>query len=402
MAVISLNIAGLLNGFAGAQCLGKAAIASGLVAVSLTALASEPYTPVEANEVVATLPNVPDLTDMWQAHWERPDDVTAIQSLAAAHLDYAVSAVDVRGFGASETLLRKSIRQGADDANVWWQLATALKGQHRFDEAAQALEQAVQMDAADPQKWLDRANLLALLGDYDQAQQSCRPVILNLPQLVGATCMAMASGNQAPESAYQSLALALSKYRTFASPEVQSWSLTVLANLAERSNDPETAAAHLKDAINSHPTDRYAVLALGSALLRLGRQDSEYIEAVEPFDRLDDPAVQLRLLALGAAHEGDQQNLARWFEAAHRRGVSADRTFAEYLHWLNRDPERAATVAAQNFESQKGTEDIWLAVITALEADDSERLQHISQWLATSGYQDRRVELLLQQRGVSL
>lgn len=386
--------------------LGRLAGITLLILGAATAHAGEPYTPDRADQVVARLPDFEGqgVEALRVRYRQQPADRETTLSLAARYLEHALKSGDARGFGAAEATLTKLLAVRPNDAALHWQLATALRGQHQFGRALQSLDTALSLQPDNAQMWLDRASLLALVGDYGRAEQSCRPVVLSMPALVGSACMAMAkAGGRSPQSNYQKLLHDFDQYRRHASADVQAWVLTVLADLAERAGQPERAVDHLRSAVSVHPEDRFAVLALATALLRQDRYSEMQLLIGSPAsEQSTDISLQIRQLAASGRtfdHHRLNESLASWYQRSQMRGPLADRTAVEYLYWIKGDVQQAAVVAERNFAKQKAAEDVWLAAATAHAAGDQQRLERVRQWMASVDYEDARIDDLSNQAG---
>ena len=383
---------GRLNLNRRSQCAG---VLSGAL-LSFAAIAATPYVPDQADAVVAELPMIaasPQIATLrreWQNN--RADGALRLQ-LADAYLDHALTTGDARGFSLAQGLLEEAEESDAADQR----LAAALRGQHRFAAAADALHRILARGSNDPQVWLDLAALRATEGKPEQSARACQPLFLSAARLVAVTCLAQAQGALEPQRHEVELREALHLYQDHSTVDVQNWVLSILAELAQRQGALDRAEDYLQTAVALDSRDRQTVIELAYLMLERGR-------AADVLELLDQSAVQGAELLRAAAQRqlgvsSHNRKLQVEVESARRRGPAGARLVAEYELLVSGDAGVAAEAAFANWTLQKGAADVWLAARAAVAANRSDQRDEIRAWLSASGVKDQRVAKLLAQEG---
>lgn len=367
-----------------------------LLAVGLSAQASsEAYTPSNDATVVAVLPTsmaIPQLAAMRAAARSNPENPVAASDLAAAYLQFARQYSDARGYSLALQSLSTAKAAHPDALELSLLQARALRGLHEYSQALFILDETVHRHPESGQAWLDRANLLHLLGRFQQSEQSCRPLLVSASSLIARTCLAQARGGYLPPAeSYRELLPIWQRHQYRAAPGIRIWSLHVLAELAERSGNADAAKRHLLTALDLDETDRETRLALDSLHLREKRSNAVYSQISYTSKSGIDSATWIRALAANPGDTAAQSQLNRYFAGLSRRGPIHERSYLEYLFWVLDAPPKTADVAAAVFAQQKGAEDIWLAYRSAVRTNNPSLKARIEGWMQQTGYQDARL-----------
>ena len=375
-----------------------------------------PYTPKDGSAVIEQLPRRADATQMQlralrQQLTATPQDLALATSLAQRYISLARSETDPRYLGYAQAALAPWWRQAAPPLPVRLLRATILQSTHQFGPALQDLDFVIAQEPANGQAWLTRATVLTVQGDYTKATASCARLSALSTQLVTVTCIAnVASVTGRAASSEQLLDLTLQRSAGVA-PELESWALTLLAEMATRRGETALAEARYKKALAQQPRDSYLLGAYTDFLLDRQRTQ-EVVKLLQDQQRID--ALLLRYaLALQAlpgqqaAFQAAKTELAARFHAAMQRGDTVhQREQARFALFLQQDVPAALQLAQKNWAIQKEVPDMRILLEAALAARNYAAAQPVLAWIAEHGVEDvalqRLVKLLGPQDGQKL
>lgn len=368
-----------------------------------------PYTPKDGSTVIEQLPRRADATQMALRNLRQqltatPQDLALATGLAQRYISLARSETDPRYLGYAQAALSPWWRQAAPPLPVRLLRATILQSTHHFDAALQDLDFVIAQEPANGQAWLTRATVLTVQGDYAKATASCARLSGLSTQLVTVTCIAnVASVTGRAAASEQLLDLTLQRSAGVA-PELESWALTLLAEMATRRGETALAEARYKKALAQQPRDSYLLAAYTDFLLD-GQRAQEVVKLLQDQQRID--ALLLRYaLALQAlpgqqtAFQAAKAELAARFNAAMQRGDTVhQREQARFALFLQQDLSTALQLAQKNWAIQKEVPDMRILLEAALAARNYPAAQPVLAWIATHGVEDVALQRLVKQLG---
>ena len=368
-----------------------------------------PYTPKDGSTVIEQLPRRADATQLAlrglrQQLNATPDDLALASGLAQRYIALARSETDPRYLGYAQAALAPWWRQTAPPLPVRLLRATILQSTHKFGFALQDLDAVIAQQPQNGQAWLTRATVLTVQGDYAQATSSCARLSALTTQLVTVTCLAnIASVTGRAASSERLLDLTLQR-SSGAAPELESWALTLLAEMATRRGELALAEARYQTALAQQPRDSYLLGAYGDFLLDRQRPQ-EVVTLLKDQQRID--ALLLRhALALQAlpgqqtAFLAAKAELAARFNAAMQRGDTVhQREQARFALFLQHDIPAALQLAQQNWAIQKEVPDMRILLEAALAARNYGAAQPVLAWIAANGVEDVALQRLVRQLG---
>lgn len=385
-------------------------IAISLLCACLPALAlAAPYTPKDGGTVIEQLPRRADATQLElralrQQLNTTPQDLALASGLAQRYIGLARSETDPRYLGYAQAALAPWWRQAAPPVPVRLLRATILQSSHQFGPALQDLDAVIAQEPGNGQAWLTRATVLTVQGDYAQATASCARLSALTTQLVTVTCIAnVASVTGRAASSERLLDLTLQR-STGAAPELESWALTLLAEMATRRGETALAEARYKKALAQQPRDSYLLGAYTDFLLDQ-RRPQEVVKLLKDQQRID--ALLLRhALALQALpgqqapFQAAKAELAARFHAAMQRGDTVhQREQARFALFLQQDLPAALQLAQKNWAIQKEVPDMRILLEAALAARNYAAAQPVLAWVAAHGVEDVALQRLIRQLG---
>ncbi|MGK5028686.1 hypothetical protein [Janthinobacterium sp. MDT1-19] len=379
-----------------------------LLCACLPALAlAAPYTPKDGSVVIEQLARRADATQvalcgLRQQLNATPGDLALATGLAQRYIALARSETDPRYLGYAQAALAPWWRQAAPPVPVRLLRATILQSTHHFAAALQDLDAVIAQQPQNGQAWLTRATVLTVQGDYAQATAACARLSALTTQLVTVTCLAnVASVTGRAASSERLLDLTLQR-SAGAAPELESWALTLLAEMATRRAELALAEARYKQALAQQPRDSYLLGAYADFLLDQ-RRPQEVVTLLKDQQRID--ALLLRYaLALQslpgrqAAFLAAKAELAARFYAAMQRGDTVhQREQARYTLFLQQDIPAALQLAQQNWAIQKEVPDMRILLEAALAARNQGAAQPVLAWIAAHGVEDAALQRLVRQ-----
>ena len=380
-----------------------------LLALALLAPAAHaaPYLPGGGDQVIEVLPRRTDpvQSQLHQLRAElaaRPQDLALATSLAQRYLGLARSETDPRYQGYAQAALAPWWHLAAPPVAVRLLRATLLQSTHQFPAALADLDAVLKADPGNAQAWLTRATVLTVQGEYAQATASCARLSTLATQLVAITCIASVAGVTGRAAQSEHLLDLTLQRSAGAGPELETWVLTLLAEMATRRGDAATAEVRFRRALAISPSDSYLRAAYADFLLDQQRP-LDVVKLVRDQSRID--ALLLRHALALQQIPGSQRALAAAdaelrarFNAAMQRGDSVhQREQARYELHLHRDAKTALALAQKNWDVQKEPADLRIYLEAALQARDSAAAAPVLTWIRNKGVQDAAVLKLVQQ-----
>jgi len=363
---------------------------------------ARPYVPASDDVVVERLarasrdPRAQELSALRRALAEAPDDPQLAAQLARQEIDEARRRSDPRHLGYAQAALQRWWLTPTPPIEVLILRATIRQSRHEFESARSDLDQAVERAPDDPQAWLTRSVVLAVLGRYAEARASCLPLPRLTTPLIAQVCSAAIdgiTGKAVPATAALTAAIA-------ANPDDggRAWALSVLGDLDVVRGDLAAAEGHLRGSLDLEVEDAYTRAALADLLLE-ERRYREVKELCAGREQNDGLLLRLALAESGAKASGaaeHAQELAARFEASRLRGDALHkREEARFELVLRHDPERALELASANWRVQHEAADARILLEAAVAAGRGGAAEPAVRWLAETQHEDRRLTALL-------
>jgi tetratricopeptide (TPR) repeat protein len=178
-------------------------------------------------------------------------------------------------------------------------------------------------------------------------------------------------------------------------PQMRTWVLTLLAEMAVRLGESSNAERHFLQALSISPADTYLQGAYADFLLDQGRH-REVIRMLKDRTRVDGLLLRYAL-ALNAMQDALAMSnvlaLQDRFEAATLRGDTVhQREQARFELHLRKNAERALALAQRNWQVQREPADVRIYLEAARAARDVASEKTILAWLRQTGLQDAALE----------
>lgn len=371
----------------------------------LAAAQAEPFLPASPDVVVEQLPSSAgpadaELRRLRRQLAEQPDNLAIAVRVADELIKTARSQAEPRYYGYAEAALQP-----------WWSLpkppdevllprATIRQHRHDFPGALADLRTLLTAQPAHFQARLTEAVILGVRGDYSTARRDCQLLTRLGNRLAAATCLAtIESLTGQARQAYRYLDGILANSPA-ADPEQRVWSLTALAEIAERLGDNEAAERHFANALDLPQADVYLLSAYADFLLDRQRP-IEVITLLQDRHRADGLILRLALAEQAVNSKGLPSHLAE-LEArilAYRQRGDAIHQREEALYTLHllKQARPALALALANWQVQREPADARLVLEAALACGDKPAAKPVLDWLKANKLEDRRLQTLAKQ-----
>ena len=383
-------------------------ICVGLIAgASATALAA-PFVPESDGQVLERLPFAPSDPVLRKVRAlngqlaRAPDDLPLAVMVAQGYSELGRVTGDPRYAGYAQAVLAP-----------WWSLegapqevlvlrATLRQRMHQFDLALADLATVLNVNPGNVEARLMRATVKQVQGAYDEAGEECRALQDLTEKLVWTACLAnvnAATGRL--REGYQQLRAVFTRYPV-AEPNLRSWVLTSLAEMATHAGMVPEAEAHFRTALTIAPADYYLLGAYADYLLDNGRPQE--VVALLRDKTAADPLLLRYGLALQAQNSNDLaaqvQQLDDRFAASRLRGDRVHlREEARFTLRLLIAPVAALKLAQENWQVQKEPADVRILLEAALAAHDTATVDLVRDWLRNSRLEDVQLQPMTAPRG---
>ena len=382
----------------------SAKIAAGLF-LGMTILApaiASPYLPSKDNQVLENLPSRNDsaqreLNNLRTQLIATPNNLALATDLAKRYINTGRNNADPRYLGYAQAALSPWWTMENPPIDVLVLRASLLQSTHQFEKSLTDLTSILKTDQNNVQAWLMHATIMQVTGEYQQAKNSCAKLYRLVPTLIFKTCLYnVANLNGDAKKSYTALSAEL-KNNTTATPDIQIWVSTLLAEMAQRLDDTTAAELHFKKALSLTVADSYLFGAYADFLLDQGR-NNEVIALLKDKTRAD--GLLLRY-ALALKEKGDIDATAQIdtlrvrFDSAMLRGDTVhQREQARFELHLMKNSTRALKLAQENWQIQKEPADLRILLEAALAAKEKAAAQPALAWLKKVDLQDSAVTRL--------
>lgn len=366
-----------------------------------------PFTPASDADIVERLPGrasdpaIRRVDSLRKQLAARPADTELRVEIARRYFDMAMAQGDPRYVGyasaAIAPLAKTAPANVSTQADYMLVLGLIQQFSHQFEPALSNLAKASQLNPSSPEPLLWRSAIFMVQARYPEATLECQRVVPLADPLLGTGCQAYVEATTGQlDNAFEKLALAV-KSTPQASPELQLWQATRLAEMAWRLGRFDTAEAYFKSALKLGVTDQFLLGAYADFLLARQRP-GEVISLLADWERSD---ILLLRLALAGKAIGDKRStdwatqLRDRFATATLRG---DRLHEQEAARFELDIEgnavKALNLASANYTVQKEPRDAEILMRSAVAAKQAKTAQVALDWLRTSRYQDPAIETL--------
>jgi tetratricopeptide (TPR) repeat protein len=253
-----------------------------------------------------------------------PNNVVLAVRAAERYVARSRRESDPRLLGQAQAALAPWWTQPEAPAPVMLIRATILQSNHDFTNAQRDLEFVVKRNPDNAQAWLTLATAQQVTGDLAAAERSCKKLHSLTQPIVAVTCSAGVDGMRGrARQAYEAINATVGATEQSAAPiGVQTWAITLQAELAERLGLTNDAERLYRKSLALDPADTYAIGAYADFLIDANRPLD--VLSLIPANTRADILLLRRAIAAKAAVAADAEQTARVlgerFAASRARG----------------------------------------------------------------------------------
>jgi tetratricopeptide (TPR) repeat protein len=381
-------------------------IATGWLALSTPSMAfGEPFLPQQDGQVLERLtvkaadPVAREIRTLRSDLLHDPQNVDVAVSLATKLIEQARSEGDPRFLGQAQAVLAPWLNHTIPPPSTLLLRATIRQNAHEFDLALADLDAVLSMQPTNAQAWLTKASIYQVQGRYEEARRACQPLFRLTGRHVPLTCLSDIAGLTGQASKSREL-LTSNPERPGISVRERLWVLTILAEIAARTGDAQSAEKYFADARSLGVKDQYLLGAYADFLLDQERLP-EVVTLLQRETRADGLLLRLTLaeqgLDLPASKDHTVELVAR-FAASRERGTRVHvREEARFTLALLYDPKTALGLAQANWDIQKEPWDARLLLESALAVGSQHAAKPVITWLHSNHVEDVQLHKLAAQ-----
>jgi hypothetical protein len=385
------RLAGLLIGLIALLSSGAAAAAH-----------SVPYVPSSPDIVLEQVPSMADPRvrgfDVLRGRLNTdPHNMDLAVRLANAYIDYGRSTGDARYIGRGQAVVEPWFALNPVPIPVLLVRATVEQNRHAFQESRSELTALLQRSPRNLQAWLTLATVEMVQADYAAANDSCVQVAQIGGDFMGMLCTAqLRSLTGHARQAYALLRL-IEHPGPIAPPAIQSYVEGLLADTAARLGSNAAADRHFQAALQWTPGDNFLLADYADFLL--DRHQPAAVKRLLAGYEASDTSFLRIVFAECALHDPrashDAAEMQARFAAMDRRGSRLyDREHAEFVLYVQHDPERALRLAEQNWTVQRSPRDMRILLEAALAAREPQAARPVLAMLPQTHLQDPEIARL--------
>jgi tetratricopeptide (TPR) repeat protein len=370
----------------------KVLIAAMLLGSLASAVEARPYVPKDDSVVLGEVAPGTRHTEL-AARQMAAQRLDVALPLAQHYIRQARSTGDLRFLGYADAILERWTGPNSSSPDALVLHATVLQSRHEFSQALSVLDQARTLRPDDPQAWLTSATVLRVLGRYDQALSACQQVARRADPAVAQLCTQSIRGLTGDlTSAYAALMQIDSQGMRV---DERAWRDSELGEMAVRLGKDDEAEHWFQNGLAADPDDFYIRAAYADLLLRRNRA-RDALELLRGRDTLEPLLLRIAIAQRMLDDPGLRQSSARLsaaFAAETQRGDGIHRREeARFLLDVQNDPRTALTVAQENWQIQRESDDILVFIRAAQAAGTPGAADAARTFVRQHGLQDARLQ----------
>ena len=262
------------------------------------------------------------------------------------------------------------------------------------------LTEVVRLEPNNAVAWSWLAAVYLVTADYSKAREACdrlKPLAVDLA-VVG--CLAYVDSlTGRAQFGLERLSMAL-RQQPKADPALRLWTLTRMAEIAERLGDNRLAEQHFRAALALDVRDTYLLAAFSDFLLDQGRP-TEVLTLLKDFSRADTLLLRLALAARDANSPDAakyQQEMRERFDAARRQGDALhEKEESRFARSLLKENQRALALAESNYRFQREAADARALLEASISCRSPQSAEPVLQWMALNRIESVTLQSLARQ-----
>jgi hypothetical protein len=332
----------------------------------------------------------------WRAN---PNDIETATTAARLSFLAAMNEGDPRWLGNARAMLNPWWGKQDLPAQSLFIRALVRQGLHEFDAALADLNLAIGKDSAQPEFWAWRFAIYMVKADIDQAKQECQAIGTRFGNSEQASCQAvLLYRTGSPQQAITQLDN-LTRHPDYQGRYAKEWLAYHRGEARRVSGDPAGAEKIWADYLQGNPKSHVLQLALVELLNEQQKFAAAWKHnAATP--RSDALMVQAIKTSQGLQN-GQADQLRREFndrltQQTSRGDFVNERPVIDYLLNVIGDSRQALAMAQQSWKTQREPADAFLFAQAAIQNSTPRQAAEILKWQAETGYQEPRLNQLLE------
>jgi predicted Zn-dependent protease len=375
----------------------------GWIMLSQTLVASaEPFRPVDDRQVLEQLsfnaadPVAREIRALRSNLAKNSRDLNFALHLATRYIELNRSEGDPRFLGQAQAVLAPWWQESTPPPAALLLRATIKQNAHAFDSALADLDGVLGIQPTNAQAWLTKASILQVQARYDDARRACQPLARLTARHVFLACLSDISGLTGLAAKSQKVLRGLLDHPGVSDSE-RVWISTMLAEIAARTGDAQTADRSFAEVLKTGVKNQYLLGAYADFLLDQGRH-RDVLNLLQHETRADGLLLRLAIaeqaLSLPSFRDHAAMLTAR-FSASRNRGTNVhEREEARFTLALLRNPQQALSLAQTNWHVQREPADARILLESALAAGNRAAAQSVLDWLSMNHVDDLHLQQL--------
>ncbi len=376
-----------------------------IAAACLEVASAAPFIPRDDSQVLERLPFksgdsiAAELRAMRVQLSKEPSNHEVAARLARRYYQLAQAEGDPRFVGYAQAVLGAWWNMAEPPVDVLLMRAAIRQYNHDFQAALTDLSRVIDREPRNVRAWASRMVIHTVWANYDEAHADCERLRELADEVVATACSSTLDGVMGRAGpAYGKLSAVLGKQENISSQR-KLVVLTLMAEMAERLDQPENAEKHYKQALELRITDNYLLARFADFLLDRGRP-GEVVALLK--DKSGSDVLLLRLALAERAVKSTtavqlQAMLSARFDAARLRGDKTHlREESRFALSLQQQPRKALELAVENWKLQREPNDARILLEAAMAAGDAQAARPALDWLTRTHYEDPYLNRLAQ------
>jgi len=367
----------------------------------LNSLMAAPYVPEHENSVVRVFSKSDDLKIIKHLRVQLIRDKNNYQVLSeivTRYLKMGREKSDPRYFGYAEALILPYLKDDNLPEQIYIHWADILQHRHDFDHALEVLNRLANNKSNYSRVYLMRAISHMSRAEYRQALDNCKLLFTRASHLISMACVSQVKSLTGALQESFALLQETLQINMHSDKEELGWTLSLLADMAVRMGDEDTAEQYYRKALTINQHDYY-VLANYADMLLEQKKYQQVMTLLNDFTYVDSLLLRLAIAGVKSENSAAIKYIAE-LEASYRlmeaRGEDAHlRDQARFYLEVKNNNEKALFLAKKNWQVQKEPADIKLLLGVALKNKNNTELSQGIEWVRSRHLEDVQLSKII-------
>jgi len=372
---------------------------------------AKPFIPSSDDEIIKTFSTpqeVKRINELRKVLLVDNENFDVLDEIVKLYLKLGRDKADPRYFGYAQALLEPHF---SDDNRmsgkyhginvpekiiIHW--ADILQHRHEFNSALVVLDKLANQQSSNPQVYLMRANSYISQGNYQQALDNCKSLLVLASHLVSVSCVAQVkslTGNL--HKGFDLLQTTLD-LNPLSETEERSWAISLLADMAMRNGQHQIAEDYFQQGLDLNDHDYY-ILANYADLLLKQQQYKQVISLLGAYTYVDSLLLRLAIASVKTDDALSEKYISQLESNMRLMVLRGEKTHlrsqARFYFDIQKDYVTAMRLAKQNWQTQKEPADAIVLINAAIEMRDMQQIEKIGQWVTANSLEDAGLNKIL-------